>query len=460
MKNKLTPNELDMADDLYVAILNEAPHLHRMVIRTLFLMLLAFIVWAYFATVDQVTRGSGKVIPSSQVQIIQSLDGGILQAMYVKEGMHVLKGQPLIRIDATRFRSDLAQQEEEIDSLQANIARLQHELGSIVINDNTDKWQQNIQIKTSPLLFSLDLEKNEKQLVEQQRQEYQSRIDELNNQLDILARQITQKEQESKSLQLQLQTLKNSLIYIKKELNMTIPMAEKGIVSEVDMLQLRRKVNEMKGERSKLYSQITTSKSAIDEAILKRQEAILNYKKDVREKINTLSARLSRLSEAQVGAKDKVNKAVITSPVNGTIKSININTLGGVIKPGVDILEIVPTEDQLLIEAKIAPKDIAFIHPGLSAVVKVTAYNFTRYGGLKGTVENISADTSQDNKGNSFYIIKIRTKHSNLIKVDGTRMPIIPGMLTSVDIITGKRSILDYILNPILRAKDMAFQER
>ncbi|WP_318482404.1 HlyD family type I secretion periplasmic adaptor subunit [Photobacterium leiognathi] len=460
MNNQHTPDELAMADDLYSAMLMESPRLHRMVIRIFCAMIFAFIVWAYFANVDQVTRGNGKVIPSSQVQIIQSLDGGILEAMYVKEGMQVKKGQPLARIDDTRFLSDFAQQEDEVDSLNANITRLQHELKSITIDQNEPDWRKQVTMNTTPLQFSADLEKTEQHLVQQQKEEYQSRMAEFSNQLDILGRQVIQKEQESHTLTLQLSTLKNSLSLIHQELNMTIPMAKKGIVSEVDMLQLQRKVNDMKGERSKLYSQIEKAKSAQDETILKRQEAVLNYRKDVRQKINELSARLSRLTEAQVGAKDKVDKAVITSPVNGTIKSIKINTIGGVIKPGVDILEIVPTEDQLLIEAKIAPKDIAFLHPGLPAVVKVSAYNFTRYGGLKGTVENISADTSQDNKGNSYYIIKVRTKHSSLIKKDGTPMPIIPGMLTSVDVITGKRSILDYILNPILRAKDMAFQER
>jgi len=134
--------------------------------------------------------------------------------------------------------------------------------------------------------------------------------------------------------------------------------------------------------------------------------------------------------------------------------------LGGVVQPGEDIMEIVPSEDKLLIETKIIPKDIAFLHPGLPAIVKVTAYDFTRYGGLKGTVEHISADTSQDDEGNSFYIVKVRTQESSLMKDDGTEMPIIPGMLTSVDVITGKRSILEYILNPILRAKDTALRER
>jgi len=166
------------------------------------------------------------------------------------------------------------------------------------------------------------------------------------------------------------------------------------------------------------------------------------------------------MNQAQKGAFDKVSKAVIASPVIGTIKKINFNTLGGVVQPGEEIMEIVPSEDKLLIETKITPKDIAFLHPGLPAIVKVTAYDFTSYGGLKGTVEHISADTSQDEEGNSFYIVKVRTQESSLMKDDGTEMPIIPGMLTSVDVITGKKSILEYILNPILRAKDTALRER
>ncbi|WP_305814422.1 HlyD family type I secretion periplasmic adaptor subunit [Photobacterium leiognathi] len=201
-------------------------------------------------------------------------------------------------------------------------------------------------------------------------------------------------------------------------------------------------------------------KAALDEAILKRREAVLNYNKDVRAQLNEMTARLSRLTEAQVGSQDKVDKAVLHSPVNGTIKTINITTIGGVVKPGEAILDIVPTEDNLLIEAKVQPKDIAFLHPGLPAIVKVTAYDFTRYGGLDGTVVNISADTSQDEEGNSYYLVKVRTSHSYLTKSDQTQMPIIPGMLTSVDVITGKRTVLEYILNPILRAKEMALRER
>jgi adhesin transport system membrane fusion protein len=243
-------------------------------------------------------------------------------------------------------------------------------------------------------------------------------------------------------------------------LELTRPLAKKGIVPEVELLKLERAVNDAQGELNSLRLLRPKLKAALDEAILKRREAVFVYAADLRAQLNETQTRLSRMNEAQVGAQDKVSKAIITSPVNGTIKTTHINTLGGVVQPGVDIIEIVPSEDQLLIETKILPKDIAFLHPGLPAVVKVTAYDFTRYGGLKGTVEHISADTSQDEEGNSFYLIRVRTEESSLIKDDGTQMPIIPGMLTTVDVITGQRSILEYILNPILRAKDTALRER
>ncbi|WP_318479823.1 HlyD family type I secretion periplasmic adaptor subunit [Photobacterium leiognathi] len=460
MHKPLNTEELGMVDDVYGAMMLSSPKKHRIVIRALMAFIVCFFVWSYFASLDVVTRGTGKVIPSSQVQIIQSLDGGILQNMYVTEGMAVKKGQPLARIDDTRVRSDLAQQEDEEGSLRANILRLQQEIADIHLNPTSTDWHTQIIVDDKSLVYPSDLFKDEPVLLKRQQAEYHGRLSELNNQLSILAKQIVQKEQENESINSQIRTLKNSLNLVLKELRMTQPMAQKGIVSEVESLKLQRQINDIKGELSKLYLQQPKTLAARDEAILKRREAALNYNKEARAKLNELESRLSRLTEAQVGVQDKVDRTVITSPVNGTIKTIHINTIGGVVKPGADIIEIVPTEDQLVIEAKIKPKDIAFLHPGLPAVVKVTAYNFTRYGGLDGTLEHISADTSQDKKGNSFYLVRIRTKHSQLIKKDGTPMPIIPGMLTTVDIISGKRTVLDYILNPILRAKDTAFKER
>jgi adhesin transport system membrane fusion protein len=250
-----------------------------------------------------------------------------------------------------------------------------------------------------------------------------------------------------------------SLELLKRELTLTRPLAEKNIVPEVDLLRLERTFNDTEGELKSLRTIKSKQQSAFEEAVLKRREEVLNFRANVREQLNELQSKYSRITEAQVGVQDKVKKALIRSPVVGKINTVHINTLGGVVKPGQALLEIVPTEDKLLIEAKILPKDIGFIHIGLPAMVKITAYDFTRYGGLTGIVEHISADTTQDEEGNIFYIIRIKTKNSKIHSKDKKDMPIIPGMLTSVDVIMSKRTVLEYILNPILRAKDMALRE-
>ncbi|NMH65153.1 HlyD family type I secretion periplasmic adaptor subunit [Shewanella salipaludis] len=456
----LSSKELDMVDDVYGAMMTDAPPGHRLTIWALAIMVICFLIWAYFSKLDQVTTGMGKVIPSSQVQLIQSLDGGILQEIYVQEGAQVSKGQPLVRIDDTRFRSDFAQQEQEVYSLQSNIIRLRAELDSIRIADMSSDWRQQVLITKQALIFPSDLITAEPELVRRQQEEYNGRLDNLSNQLEILVRQLQQRQQEAAELTSKIGTLTTSFQLVSRELELTRPLADKGIVPEVELLKLERSVNDIQGELKSMRLLRPKIKASMDEAILKRREAAFVYAADLRAQLNEMQTRLSRMNEAQVGAQDKVSKAVISSPVNGTIKTIHMNTLGGVIQPGVNIIEIVPSEDQLLIETKIPPKDIAFLHPGLPAIVKITAYDFTRYGGLLGTVEQISADTSQDEKGNSFYLIRIRTQESSLVKNDGTQMPIIPGMLTSVDVITGQRSILEYILNPILRAKDTALRER
>lgn len=460
MADALKRDDIEMTDDVYGAMLTDAPVRYRLVIWGVFAFFAAIITWAAFASLDRVTRGEGKVIPSSQVQLIQSLDGGILQAMYVREGQLVKQGEPLARIDDTRFRSDFAQQEEEVSSLRANIIRMRQELNSIQLFPNAPSWQDQIAITLSPVTFPEDLENTEPALVAGQRQEYEGRLLDLKNRLEILARQLLQKQQESQEVESKIRTLSDSFGLIKRELKITIPLAKKGIVSEIDLLKLERQVNDLKGELSSLRLMQPKIKASVDEAILKRREAALAFSNETRAKMSELETRLSRLTQAQVGAQDKVDKAVITAPVTGTIKTIHINTLGGVVQPGIDLIEIVPAEDQLLIEAKIAPKDIAFLHAGLPSVVKVTAYDFTRYGGLNGTLEHISADTTQDEEGNSFYLVRIRTEKSSLAKKDGSELPIIPGMLTSVDIITGKRTVLEYLLNPILRAKESALRER
>ena len=456
---KITQQDIEMADDVYGAMLTQAPSIHRLTIWALAALILTFIIWAYFAALEQVTSGEGKVIPSSNTQIVQSLDGGILEELYVREGMSVLKGQPLARIDDTRFQSDVNQQKQEVDSLRSNIIRLRAELSSILVGDDSN-WRLQIKIAKKDVIFTNELAEKMPQLVARQQQEYNGRIDSLINQLAIQGRKIEQKTQEIQELDSKIGTLKRSYDFANKELNLTRPLAEKNIIPEVELLKLERSVNDILGELEGVQLLRPKSESSLSETILQRRETALKYRTDTRAELNKMQAELSRMNEAQVGVQDKVEKALMTSPVVGTIKTIHINTLGGVITPGQPLMEIVPTQDKLLIEAKIKPQDIAFLRPGLPAIVKVTAYDFAKYGGLHGKVEHISADTTQDDKGNSFYIIRVRTESSSIIKKDKTELPIIPGMMTTVDVITGKRTVLEYILNPVLRAKQSALREQ
>lgn len=455
---RVSKKDLEMADDVYGAILSQTPTAHRLTIWALAALITFFIIWAYFAELDRVTRGEGKIIPSSQVQLIQSLDGGVLQELYVTEGMSVTKGQIIARIDDTRFRADVAQQTQEVDALRANILRLRTELSNVLISDVAD-WQLQVKIEKSQLIFPDDLVVSAPELIARNQDEYNTRLNNLGNQVAIQGQQIKQREQEIKELSSKVSTLEISLDLANSEMELTIPLARKKIVPQVELLKLQRTVNDIKGELSAVRILKPKLESSFKEAVLKRREAVFKFRGEARTLLNEMQAKLSLLNEAQVGTQDRVSKALIKSPVVGTVKTLHITTLGGVVKPGDSLLEIVPSEDKLLVETKINPKDIAYISVGLKAMVKVTAYDFTRYGGLEGIVEHISADTTQDDEGNSFYIIRVRTTESMINGRNKEKMPIIPGMMTTVDVMISKRTVLEYILTPILRANELALRE-
>ncbi|EPO7451926.1 HlyD family type I secretion periplasmic adaptor subunit, partial [Vibrio fluvialis] len=233
--------------------------------------------------------------------------------------------------------------------------------------------------------------------------------------------------------------------------------ADEGVVPRIELLKLQRQVNDTRRDLTSSELKVPVLKSALRESMLSRIDAALKFRSQQQDALNQTQDKLSAMTESTVGLEDRVNRTVVVSPVTGTIKTLYVNTVGGVIQPGMDIVEIVPTEDTLLVEAQIAPQDIAFLRPDLPAIVKFSAYDFTKYGGLEGTLEHISADTSQDEDGNSFYLVRVRTKETSL--GHDASLPIIPGMTASVDIITGKRTVLDYLLKPILSAKDNALRE-
>ena len=417
---------------------DQEPLRARYLLRAIAIILIAFVLWAAFATVDEVTRGSGKVIPTRQVQIVQAVDGGVVAKILVREGQVVEKGQSLFLIDETRFVSSLRENRVQYLALLAKAARLR------ALAENAS--------------FQLPAEvvKEDPNLVEEERSMYQARRSELDTQLSIARQQLAQRQQELVEVQSRRAQAAQSYDLTAKELAMTKPLAASGAVSDVELLRLERDVGRYRGERDQAAAQIARLQSAIAEASRKVQEQEISFRNEMRNELSETMAKLNSLSEGSTALSDRVEHANIKSPVKGTVNRLLVTTVGGVLQPGKEIAEIVPSDDALLLEARISPKDIAFLRPGLPAMVRFTAYDFAIYGGLDAVIDHIAADTVTDEEGNAFYLVRVRTLKSSL----GKSMPIIPGMVAEVDIMTGKKSILSYLLKPVTRAKAHAFTER
>ncbi|MEH0689075.1 HlyD family type I secretion periplasmic adaptor subunit [Vibrio cholerae] len=457
--NKLTPDELDYVDDKTAALLLNTPSSARIMLWVMVLFFILAGVWASWAQIDQVTVGQGKVVPSSQVQIVQNLEGGLVKEILVREGQIVQKGQQLLLIDDTRFRSDFREREQQVANLTASVLQLSASITSVEVNEEFDdsNWQSNVQLDFSKLAFPPILEERQPQLVARQRAEYRQDLNNLRNQISVIDQQVKQKQQDLVEIQARVRNLRDSYDFARKELEITEPLAEEGVVPRIELLKLQRQVNDTRRELTSSELKVPVLRASIRESMLARIDAAQKFRSEQQEKLNDAQDRLSSLSESTVGLEDRVNRTIVTSPVTGTVKTLNFNTVGGVIQPGMDIVEIVPSEDTLLVEAKIAPQDIAFLRPDLNAIVKFSAYDFTKYGGLEGSLEHISADTTTDEEGNSFYLVRVRTSETSLNKDES--LPVIPGMTVSVDIITGKRTVLEYLLKPIMSAKSNALKE-
>jgi len=441
-KNKIDIEDLEYMSSLSEAVLQKSPKKSKYI---LWLTTLAFgwlIFWASQAELDELTRGEGKVIPSHQLQIVQNLEGGIISDILVSEGDIVKKGQVILKIDNTNFTSSFEESKLRQNELKAKFLRLNAEA-----NDNKN--------------FIYD-EKKSKELSTQIKYEkslYESNKEQLNRSLDVVKEQITQKKQELTELYAKIKQEKQTLKLIQDEINITKPLVKRGLVSEVEFLKLRRELNVQKGELEASRLTVPRLKSQIKEFDNKILEIELEYKNKAKKELNEVVAEISRIGQTNTALSDRVRRTLVRSPVNGTVQQLLINTIGGVVQPGMDLVEIVPTQDNLLIEAKIKPSDIAFLRPQLKAMIKFSAYDFAIYGGLKGKLTNISADTITDEKGESYYLVRIKTDTSYL----GTKekpLPIMVGMTVGVDIITGKKTVLDYLLKPILKAKQSALRER
>jgi len=402
-------------------------------------LLILLLIWAALASVDEVARGQGRVVPSSHVQVVQSLDGGVVSAIMTREGDVVEKGQLLLRIDSTRFASSLQENVSQVVALQAKAARLRAlaENRAFVLPEN--------------------LAKNHPNLAYEERALYLTRRQELLSNVAIAQDQMEQRAQELNEIISRRNQAAESYTLTQRELAMTRDLSGSGAVSEVEILRLQRDAARFLGERDSANAQISRLQSAVSEAQRKRHEIELTFRNQARIELSDIQGKLQGMQAGTSALQDKVDRTEVRAPMRGTISRLLVTTVGGVIQPAKDLVEIVPLDDNLLLEARILPRDIAFLRPGQKAVVRFTAYDFSIYGGLEATLEHIAADTVTDDKGNAFYVVHVRTRQS---WVGSHRQPILPGMVADVDILTGRRTVLSYLLKPVLRARNYALSER
>lgn len=418
----------------------------RLAVVLLLLLMVALVAvaiyWADHAELDEVASGIGQVIPSREVQLIQNLEGGIVSEILVKEEQLVEVGQILVRIDDTAAGASFRESQETYLGVLASVARLTAEA------------------RGASLEFPGQLRRDRPDLVGRETQLYNTRLAELDQSLGILRQQRAQRVKEVEELESKLNSSRKDYELSKEEYDITAPLVDKGMVSKVDLLRLERDVGLVDAQIEATKIAVARANSAIVEADQRINVRTSNFRAEAQRQRNELQVRLASLQEGLTSRKDRVARTEVVSPVRGIVKQLNFNTIGGVVQPGQNIVEIVPIDDTLLVEAKIKPSDVAFVHPGQAAVVKLTAYDFSIYGGLDASLEQISADTITDEQGNSFYRIRVRTKETELRDKDGNPLPIIPGMVAAVDIITGKKTVLQYLLKPFFKARHTAMRER
>jgi membrane fusion protein, adhesin transport system len=430
----MRPFELE-ADAL---ISRQRTHRAQKVVRAALAVSVLLIVWAALAHVDEVTRGDARVIPSRQLQVVQSLDGGIVSEILVREGQVVDAGQLLLRVEETRATAGVRESAATGVSLRARAARLR------------------ALAEGKAFLPPTAQNDDERRVIEEERRVYAARLSGLDAQIAVVRQQMAQRQQEQSEAQAKRTAAQRGLELSQQELAQTKPLLASGAVSQVDILRLERDITKYRGDVAQSDAQSARAQAAIGESQRKMQEAELTFRNEARVELAETTAKVNALTENAVGLADKVAKSQIKSPVRGRVQRLMANTVGGVVQPGKDIVEIVPLDDSLVLEARVQPKDIAFIRPDQLATVKFSAYDFSIYGGLEAKVENISPDTTIDEKGNAFYLVRVRTT-----KIGFTdKLPIIPGMTAEVDVLTGNKSVLSYLLKPVLKVRDGALRER
>jgi adhesin transport system membrane fusion protein len=405
-------------------------------------LIVAAVAWAAMTEIDEVTRGSGKVVPSRQVQVVQSFDAGVVKQVLVREGAVVENNELLFVLDKTMWQSEFNQLLQQHHALVAKIVRLTAEIQ-----------------ETEPS-FPSGLVASAPTMVGAEQRLYDGRKAELASELKVLDRQLHQRRKELEEAKAAFATAQSGLALLKAEMDIIEPMVKRGIEPEINLLQLRRTFNDLEGERNAAELAIQRLTSAISEVEDKVGALIDRFRAGALQELSDATARIAEIEEVLPAKEERVARTEIRSPVRGIVNRVLTTTIGAVTQPGSTLAEIVPLDDTLLVEAYVEPSDIAFLRPGQKVKVKLTAYDFARYGSLDGELATIGADAIQlpDDPAKTMYPVQVRTE-GNIYDALGERLEIIPGMVAEIDILIGKRTILDYFIEPVVKTKHMAFRE-
>ncbi|WP_044410516.1 HlyD family type I secretion periplasmic adaptor subunit [Thiomicrospira microaerophila] len=442
MSKRVSNQDLQFMSSLSQAALEKPTRASRIMVWVILLVVAWLLVWANMAELDKIVRGEGKVVPSSRIQVVQNYEGGIVERLFFQEGDLVAQGDVLLQLDNTQFASSFGEKTLELLALRAKSLRLEAE-------------SEVARRLSLPVNFDSVFEQ---QVYEREQALFQNRQRQLQSSLEIVREQQIQHRTELDNAFEQEKQLARSHNLLNQEIEMMRPLVRQGIAPEIDMLRLQREANDTFGKLNAVRQSIPRYESLIKESASRLDEIQQKFSNEAKEDLNFTLAQISQLESVQVALEDKVVRTAIRAPVGGVISELLVSSLGEVVQPGSDIVKIVPVDDFLVLETKIQPSDIGFIYSGLKARVRFTAYDFSIYGALDGYVERVSADTVTDDQGNSYYVARIRT-HKNYLGQESAPLPLMAGMVASVDVIVGKQTVLDYLMKPILKTKDTALRE-
>ena len=444
----MSQSDFAFSNDVRAAMEMRTPRTARMLLMTVTGLLVVFLLWAHFAVLDEVKRGNGKVVPSRQTQVVQSLEGGIISKLLIQEGAIVRKDQPLARIEDTNFAAQFGEIRERRGAMAARVIRLEAETFG----------------KTS-VEFPEDLTKLAPRAVQTERSVFDAHMRKLAQDIDVIAQQEWQKKKEIDELRASETRFSETLTLLTRETLLTRRLYEQKVVPEIEMLRSDRQATDMRGQLAVVQATMVKTEAAVKEAQSRLLNITTAFRSTAEDDLAKSRGDLAVLDENIKSAQDRVRRTELRSPVYGIVNRLNVTTIGAVVAPGASVMEIVPLEDTLLVEGRIRPQDIAFIRPDHEAVVKLSAYDSSVYGSLHGRVERISADTITDEKGDknergeTFYRVMVRTEKNHLGTAEQP-LPIIPGMVATVEVLTGKKSVLDYLVKPARMLRDEAFRER